>query len=129
VKWQGGGGFRFYRLGETVFDETGGIRAGIAYDHLAAHIFFSETGEPLHAPVNAPLLGVHKDVAYYLLYNGVLGDKRAQSGNALTSKVLAGLPPHDGPKVIYGERALLSAARMAELQITFKHTPYDIKGR
>lgn len=129
VNWQGGGGFRFYRLGETVFDETGGIRAGIAYDHLAAHIFFSETGEPLHAPANAPLLGVHKDVAYYLLYNGVLGDKSAQSGNALTAKIFAGLPPHDGPKVIYGERTLLSAARMAELQITFKHTPYDIKGR
>jgi len=129
VNWQGGGGFRFYRLGETVFDETGGIRAGIAYDHLAAHIFFSETGEPLHAPANAPLLGVHKDTAYYLLYNGVLGDKRPQSGNALTAKILAGLPPHDGPKMIYGERTLLSAARMAELQITFKHTPYDIKGR
>lgn len=129
VNWQGGGGFRFYRLGETVFDEEGGIRAGIAYNHLAAHIYFSETGTPLHAPANTPLLGVHKDVAYYLLYNGVLGDKRAISGNALTAKILAGLPPHDGPKVIYGERTLLPPARMAELQITFKHTPYDIKGR
>ena len=129
VNWQGGGGFRFYRLGETVFDEEGGIRAGIAYNHLAAHIYFSETGTPLHEPANAPLLGVHKDVAYYLLYNGVLGDKRATSGNALTAKILAGLPPHDGPKVIYGERTLLPPARMAELQITFKHTPYDIKGR
>ncbi|EHJ48866.1 DNA methylase N-4/N-6 domain protein [Solidesulfovibrio carbinoliphilus subsp. oakridgensis] len=129
INWQGGGGFRFYRLGETVFDETGGIRAGIAYDHLAAHIFFSETGTPLHAPADAPLLGVHKGVAYYLLYNGVLGDKRASSGNALTSKILAGMPPHDGPKVIYGERTLLAASRMDELRITFKHTPYDIKGR
>lgn len=129
VNWQGGGGFRFYRLGETVFDEEGGIRAGIAYNHLAAHIYFSETGTPLHEPANAPLLGVHKDVAYYLLYNGVLGDKRATSGNALTAKILADLPPHDGPKVIYGERTLLPPARMAELQITFKHTPYDIKGR
>lgn len=129
VNWQGGGGFRFYRLGETVFDEEGGIRAGIAYNHLAAHIYFSETGTPLREPANAPLLGVHKDVAYYLLYNGVLGDKRATSGNALTAKILADLPPHDGPKVIYGERTLLPPARMAELQITFKHTPYDIKGR
>jgi adenine-specific DNA-methyltransferase len=129
VNWQGGGGFRFYRLGETVFDEEGGIRAGIAYNNLAAHIFFSETGHPLNAPANAPLLGVHNDVAFYLLYNGVLGDKRAQSGNALTARILADLPPHDGPKVIYGERTLLSPARMAELQITFKHTPYDIKGR
>lgn len=129
VNWQGGGGFRFYRLGETVFDEEGGIRAGIAYNNLAAHIFFSETGHPLTVPAAAPLLGIHNDVAYYLLYNGVLGDKRAQSGNALTARILADLPPHDGPKVIYGERTLLSPARMAELQITFKHTPYDIKGR
>ena len=32
---------------------------------------------PLYGHVGAAsLLGVHKGVAYYLLYNGVLGDKR-----------------------------------------------------
>lgn len=129
VNWQGGGGFRFYRLGETVFDEEGRIRPGLGYGLLAAHVWFSETGAPLDRPAQAPLLGVHDGVAYYLLYNGVLGDKRANSGNALTKGILAGLPPHDGPKVIYGERSLLGPARLKELEITFKHTPYDIKGR
>ena len=30
----------------------------------------------------------------YLLYNGVLGDKRPAGGNVLTRAVLAALPPH-----------------------------------
>ena len=42
-------------------------------------------------------------VAYYLLYNGILGDKRVNGGNVLTSKIFDGLPEHTGPKVIYGE--------------------------
>lgn len=59
------------------------------------------------------LLGVHRGRAVYLLYNGVLGDKRAAGGNVLTGAVLAGLPPHPegpGPRVIYGE-ACRSLAR------------------
>jgi adenine-specific DNA-methyltransferase len=72
---------------------------------------------------------VHEGTAYYLLFNGILGDKRANGGNVLTSKVLASLPPHPGPKVVYGERTTLSPARLAEAEITFKFTPYDIKGR
>ena len=129
VNWRGGGGFRFYRLGETIFDEDGRIRQGLGYDLLAAHVWFSETGTPLDAPEHAPLLGVHHGVAYYLLYNGVLGDRRANGGNALTARILEGLPPHDGPKVVYGERSLFSPRRLTEMAITFKHTPYDIKGR
>ena len=46
VGWQGGGGFRFYRLGPPVFDEEGQIRADIRFPVLAAHVWFSETGRP-----------------------------------------------------------------------------------
>ena len=66
---------------------------------------------------------------YYLLYNGILGDKRPAGGNVLTAKVLAGLPPHDGPKIIYGEACRLGEARLAVLGIIFKQTPYDLKAR
>lgn len=129
VKWNGGGGFRFYRLGEAVFDDVGQIQQGIHFEHLAAHIWFSETRTPLTATPDSPLLGIHNDVAYYLLYNGILGDKRPQGGNVLTSKILAALPPHSGKKVIYGETSRLGASRLEEEQITFKQTPYDIKAR
>ena len=84
-------------------------------------------GKPLP---RLPLYWVwHEDTACYLLYNGILKDKSVNGGNVLTSKVLASLPAHDGPKVIYGERCLFSPARLQQLNITFKHTPYDIKGR
>ena len=74
-----------------------------------------------------PFLGVHNGTAYYLLYNGILRDKRPDGGNVLTSRSLADLPPHRGPKVIYGEATRLGAARLKTLGIVFKQTPYDVK--
>lgn len=128
VNWQGGSGFRFYRLGESVFDENGAIRKNVSFKNLAAHIWFSETGIPLEAEAENPLLGVHKNIAYYLLYNGILGDKRPGGGNVLTTPVLQTLPPHAGQKIIYGERSMLSQNRLKELNIIFRQTPYDIRG-
>lgn len=129
VNWQGGGGFRFYHLSEAIFDEDGHINPNIRFPHLAAHVWFSETRTPYMGKGDSPLLGVHNGVAYYLLYNGILGDKRVNGGNVLTSKILDGLPDHTGPKVIYGETSRLGPSRLAESQITFKQTPYDIKAR
>ena len=129
VNWQGGGGFRFARLGDTVFDELGQINPAIRFPALAAHVWFSETGEPYRGNADSALLGVHGGTAYYLLYNGILGDKRPAGGNVLTTKVLAELPAFDGPKVIFGEASRIGAPRMAELGISFRQTPYDIKSR
>lgn len=129
VSWQGGGGFRFYHLGETIFDEDGHINPDIRFQELAAHIWFSETRKPYIGKADSPLLGVHDDVAYYLLYNGILGDKRPQGGNVLTLSVLQNLLHYHGSKVIYGESSRLGASRLAEHQIIFKQTPYDIKAR
>ena len=47
VGWQGGGGYRFYRLGAAVFDEQGRINPAIRFPHLAAHVWFAETRTPL----------------------------------------------------------------------------------
>jgi len=130
VSWQGGGGVRFYRLGEPIFDDDGQIRKDIRFPQLAAHVWFSETKTPWQPPAEqTPFLGIHESTAYYLLYNGILKDKSVNGGNVLTSRILASLAEHDGPRVIYGERCLFSPARLKQLNITFKHTPYDIKGR
>jgi adenine-specific DNA-methyltransferase len=129
VNWQGGGGFRFYRLGAPVFDEHGKINPAIRFAHLASHIWFSETRTALDKPAKSPLLGIFNGVAYYLLYNGILGDKRPDGGNVLTNPVLRHLPPFDGPKVIYGESSRLGTERLKTEGITFKQTPYDIKAR
>ena len=87
--WQGGGGFRFYRLGPTVFDEQGHIRQDIRFPTLAAHVWFSETRRPWNGKGDSPLLGLCDDHAYALLYNGILGDKRPAGGNVLTRSTLA----------------------------------------
>ncbi|GAB7140301.1 hypothetical protein RsTz2092_02490 [Deferribacterales bacterium RsTz2092] len=129
VGWTGGGGFRFFELGEPVFDEEGNIQPNITFDNLATHIWFSETKTPWNKPTTAsPFLGVYNGVAYALLYNGILHDKRVNGGNVLTSKTLniitscIGNLPYD-KLVVYGE-----ASRVSK-NIEFKQTPYDVKVR
>jgi adenine-specific DNA-methyltransferase len=130
VGWEGGGGFRFYQLGPKVFDDQGRINPDIKFEHLAAHIWFAETGTPRSTrAMKSPLLGVHNGMAYYLLYNGILGDKSLSGGNMLTLKVLASLPKHDGSMVIYGEGTNMTNDRLRSLGITFKKTPNDIRAR
>lgn len=132
VKWDGGGGFRFYTLGEKVFDAGGGINPAVRFPALAAYLWQFETGEPAAQTFKSPLIGVHQGTAYYLLYNGILGDRRPASGNVLTSALLSHLSeryPYDGPKVIYGETTRLGEARLRSAGIVFKQIPYDIKAR
>ena len=127
VNWRGGGGYRFYHLGEAVFDQNGNISPDIQFAYLAAHVWFTETRTPYAGEGTSPLLGVHNGTAYYLLYNGILRDKSPGGGNVLTSKLLNSLPEYKGPKVIYGETSRLGSARLEEHRIAFKQTPYDIK--
>jgi adenine-specific DNA-methyltransferase len=134
VGWQGGGGFRFARLGDAAFTEDGRINPSVRFSTLASYLWFLETGTP-HATgeFTTPLLGAHSDTALILLYNGILGDRRPQGGNVLTQAVwtaiLDTLPAHAGPRIIYGEACRLSPARLRQLGVTFKQIPYDIRMR
>lgn len=129
VNWQGGGGYTFYDLGPAIFDDKDNINPSIKFKDLAFHIWFSETKQPLQRYRYSPLIGICEDTAYYLLYNGVLGDKSVNGGNVLTTKILDKLPKHNGPKIIYGEACRLSKERLLKEQIIFKQTPYDVKSR
>ena len=82
-----------------------------------------------------------KGTAYYLLYNGILGDKRPASGNVLTREVLAALLElhrqvlADAPEgaeldlVVYGEACRLGEERLKQAKVTFRHIPYDVRAR
>jgi adenine-specific DNA-methyltransferase len=132
VGWTGGGGYRFYRLGASVFDADGHIADGIAFATLAAHIWFSETGMPFTGTADTPVLGMHDGTAYALLYNGILGDRSISGGNVLTAALLERLreaSSWDGPMTVYGEWSKLGTARLADAGVTFKQTPYDVKAR
>lgn len=129
LNWQGGGGFTFYDLAETVFDEDGNINKQVDFKTLASHIWFVETKTPLVNFEKSTLIGVFEDTAYYLLYNGILGDKKVDGGNVLTQKIFDTLPNFEGKKVVYGEASRINPAKLKALNITFKQTPYDVKAR
>ena len=124
--WRGGGGFRYCTLSNTLFNELGYIQPEVTFADLAAHVFFVETGTPIVDPRRLPLLGVHKGVAIYLLYNGILGDRRRAGGNILTNSLLSNIPPHDGLRVIYGEGTTLTPARLRREGVIFKQVPYQV---
>ena len=161
VGWQGGGAFRFMRLGEAVFDEAGRINPAVRFATLAAFVWQQETSaafEPKAAKPGTPYLGTYYEIssilnrdslgnsqiehlktpkfACYLLYNGILGDKRPASGNVLTRDVLEALltlhattPEPQAPLLVYGEACRLGAERLKQANVTFKHIPYDVRGR
>jgi len=133
-----GGGFRYVRLGEAVFDEHGRIRESVRFADLARHVYFTETGEPLpkeRISTKTPLLGIHRGRAVYLLYNGILKDRSIDGGNALCRETLAVIQEHNASHpdieqtVVYGTSERLSKARQKREGIVFKQIPYSIRER
>jgi adenine-specific DNA-methyltransferase len=124
-----GGGAQVCRLGESLFGPDGRINPQVKFDELARYVFFAETGRPLSGESHAssPLIGVNDGTAIYLLYNGILGDKRPEAGNVLTPRVLEALPPHQGPKVVYGAAVLMDKDTLRERGIVFRQIPYELK--
>lgn len=120
-----GGGFRYCTLGSPLFDETGAIRPEVSFDDLAAHIYFTETGEPLpqRPPPGSPLIGQLGDTAYYLLFNGVRG------GSQLDARTLRQVEDHSGPVVVYADGCTLSATTLKQHNIAFKQIPYEVTTR
>ncbi len=143
-----GSGFQFCRLSEEpLFNEFGDIRDDVTFAQLADFVWFAEMGEGymekgiaspfledgclakgLQSPSPySPLLGVKDGAAVYLLFNGILGDRRPAGGNILTKAVYDSLPPHDGPQVIYAAATRIGEAERTRRNIIFKQTPYAIE--
>ena len=128
-----GGGFRFCRLGQPLFDEFGDVAGEVTFPDLAAHVFFAETGAPIPARASGPLLGAHGDRAVYLLFDAAHpGTPREAAGNVLTPARLADLPPppdgFDGQRVVYAEGCTVSADRLKAAGVVFRQIPYQIEG-
>jgi adenine-specific DNA-methyltransferase len=140
MKWQGGGGFRYYELGEAILKEDGSLTGDIPFEVMAAHVWFSETKTPYAGDKKSTVLGVHEGTAYVLLYNGILKDRSVNGGNVLTRKTLeviqADLAAHEDARppeyekiVVYGEACRLMASTLQALKIEFRQTPYDLVTR
>lgn len=134
VKWQGGGGFRYYELGEAILQADGSLTSDIPFEVMAAHVWFSETKTPYTGGNKSTVLGVHEGTAYVLLYNGILKDRSVNGGNVLTRKTLevvqadlSGLEYET--IVVYGEACRLMPPTLQTLKIEFRQTPYDLVTR
>ena len=128
--WKNGGGFRFFRLGHSVFDEGGHVREGVSFSHLAAHIWHAETGVARSGGAGEQaFLGEHAGIGYYLLFGGIPETTVGPGKGLLTRRLLRSLPKFNGPKVIYSEACTLSAEQLREADITFRQIPYEIRAR
>lgn len=128
-----GGGFRYCRLGEPLFDEFGDIASEVRFADLAAHIFFSETGVPIPEKAASEFLGVYQDRAVYLLFDEASAHTpREAAGNVLTPDRLSRLPEtpagFEGVRVVYAEGCTVSAGRLKAAGVTFKQIPYQVEG-
>jgi hypothetical protein len=115
-----------------LLDENGNVNGNVPFADLARFVFLLETGVPIptRPRKDSPLLGTYRGRAIYLLYNGVLGDRRPAGGNVLTRAVLAELPPHPdeaGPRVVFGEACRLTETTLAREGITFRQIPYALR--
>lgn len=124
-----GSGVRVCRLGDALFDETGQVSGRVRFRDLAAHIFFAETGLPLPSSASgrSPKIGEYDGVAYFLLFNGILGDRQPRGGNVLTRETLAALSDFDGPRVVFAEASTLGETTLKRARVEFRQTPYGIR--
>ena len=137
VNWKGGGGFHFYRLGDSIFLPDGSVNPKINFRTLAAHLWFLETQTPYDGNGKSPLLGVGEKAAIALLYNGILKDKSANGGNILTRKTLGEIRQaaakkgcaDDFPIIIYANGSRLAKSTLDGEGVDCKQIPYEIKRR
>lgn len=128
AKWKGGGGFSFFTLGSAIFDEHGLLNPDISFSDLANYVWWLKTQTALSSveDLSSPFLGIYEGVAYYLLYDAVLGDMK---GNILTHSTLKYLNEcyaHEGKRIIIGEATRIGTASLEKLNIEFQQIPYTL---
>ena len=100
---QQGGGFRFMRLGEPIFDAAGHIHPDVRFATLAAFVWQQETGrayDPQDAATGArpgtPLLGIHyENMSYPRFQDGRNSPFSSKNPDAAPS---AAVPPQPSPR-------------------------------
>ena len=117
--WQGGGGFKFYRLGEALYDNNGLLNKNVKAQELGAFIFYKETQTSIDNTMSLPFLGNNDDVSYYLLFD-------SEKDTSLNMRTLKALNLKEGKKVIYADMCKLSKKTLMDNKIEFKQIPYDV---
>ena len=117
--WQGGGGYKFYRLDEPLYNAKGLLNKNVEAKELGAFIWYKETQTSLPDEALVPYLGTFDETSYYLMY-----DK--EEDTSLSLRTLKKLEVKQGKKVIYADLCKLTKKKLQDEQIMFKQIPYDI---
>lgn len=118
-KWEGGGGYKFYRLGDPLYDDNGLLNKNVNVKELGAFIFYKETQTSIPENSAPPFLGTVDGISYYLLYS-------SDKDTCLNLASYKALKAINGKKVIYADICRMSAKKLKEEQIEFKQIPYDL---
>ncbi len=110
-----GGGFKFCRLGEEIFDAAGNFNHALTFETLARFIWFGLTGQVLVDKNEFPMLGIVDGAAVYLL------------DDLLTRETFAKLPTYNGRKIVYAAACRLSDRFLRDNEIKFRHVPNDLR--
>lgn len=113
--------FSFLELNGELYDTSGFVNPKAQYEDMAAYVYFTETKNYLDIPsIKNPYIGSLGVTSYFLFFEG-------KGNNILDEKTLKKTDGHKGRKVIYADKCLIDEERLAELEITFKQIPYELK--
>ncbi|AOY75005.1 site-specific DNA-methyltransferase [Clostridium formicaceticum] len=120
--WNGGGGFRFYELSVPLTDRYGQINKSVSYEHLARHIYFTETGHSVSEDdlLEKPLIAEFRNTFYFLLFEN-------DQETVLDNDILAEIKKYNGTKIVYADRNVISSTHLKAHDIMFKQIPYQVE--
>ena len=118
-----GGGFDYYELGETIFNDDKNLNENIGEDKIREYIWFSETHKPFQIPKendNGYFLGKFNNCGYWFYY-------QKDAATTLDDDFLKTMETVCEQYIIYADKCILPKDFMKEKNIIFKKIPRDVK--
>ncbi len=117
-----GGGFSFYELGSSLFDENGNINENVEIEKIRNYIYYTETKQILDINIHSDtkyFLSKYNDTAYYFNYE-------ADKVTILNHDFLSTIKTKAEQYIIYADKCLLTKDFMIKNKIVFKKIPRDV---
>jgi len=118
-----GGGFDYYELGETIFNDDKNLNENIGDDKIREYIWFSETHKPFQIPKendNGYFLGKFNNCGYWFYY-------QKDAATTLDDDFLKTMETVCEQYIIYADKCILPKDFMKEKNIIFKKIPRDVR--
>lgn len=115
-----GGGFSFYKLGPTIFDDLGNLNSDISTDDIRKYIYYTLTKSiPENDKDNKYFLGSHNFTDYYFYYE-------KNQITTLNHDFLNSINKKSEQYIIYADKCSIDESYLNYHKIIFKKIPRDI---